>query len=62
MKTVEAVSPRNTELQDIKKQLNQWFIKESKNNNTGGCLQLLEPTLVHNICNCKEYLVKLPPR
>lgn len=51
MKTVEAVSPRNTELQDIKKQLNQWFIKESKNNNTGGCLQLLEPTLVHNICN-----------
>ncbi|CAD8047312.1 unnamed protein product [Paramecium primaurelia] len=54
-KTVEAQSPRTTELQDIKKQLNQWFIKESKNNNTGGCLQLLEPTLVHNI-------LKLPPR
>ncbi|CAD8139887.1 unnamed protein product [Paramecium octaurelia] len=54
-KTVEALSPRTTELQDIKKQLNQWFIKESKNNNTGGCLQLLEPTLVHNI-------LKLPPR
>ncbi|CAK83232.1 unnamed protein product (macronuclear) [Paramecium tetraurelia] len=54
-KTVEALSPRTTELEDIKKQLNQWFIKESKNNNTGGCLQLLEPTLVHNI-------LKLPPR
>ncbi|CAD8135939.1 unnamed protein product [Paramecium octaurelia] len=54
-KTVEATSPRTGELEDIKKQLNQWFIKESKNNNTGGCLQLLEPTLVHNI-------LKLPPR
>ncbi|CAD8076974.1 unnamed protein product [Paramecium sonneborni] len=54
-KTVEATSPRMGELEDIKKQLNQWFIKESKNNNTGGCLQLLEPTLVHNI-------LKLPPR
>ena len=45
----------------MKKQLNNWFIKESKNNNTGGCLQLLEPTLVHNIRIMQlYYLVKLP--
>ncbi|KAM3142373.1 hypothetical protein pb186bvf_005530 [Paramecium bursaria] len=49
IKTDQNKSPRSNEQIEMKKQLNNWFIKESKNNNTGGCLQLLEPTLVHNI-------------
>ncbi|CAD8200021.1 unnamed protein product [Paramecium pentaurelia] len=38
-------------LEEMKQDINLQFLKECKSNNAGACLQLLEPTIVHQVLN-----------